>query len=148
MGIQWGGQVVVMDPEPGPKGDPGPPGKDGAPGPAAAQYYGMTMTTAKMFIGGGTTTNGVATIYLTQNGTATGAAIFTKKPLIFPSAEYNASTATDAPAPSIKSLSADFKTLTLQASRGASVSLLGLTTLSTSQYVPNGTVINVFAIGE
>lgn len=145
MGIQWGGQVVVTAPEPGP---PGPPGKDGAPGPAAAQYFGMSLTTAKMFIGGGTTTNGNAVIYLTKDGKSTGEAIFTKKPFVMVAAESNATSAIDAPAPSVKNISADFKTLTVQAARGNSVSLLGLTTLATSQYVPNGTVINVFAIGE
>lgn len=78
----------------------------------AKVYFGVDEKTGvTLWTGTGTTLAGTATFYLTDNGTATGTALFTNISSIHAIAEANTVNPEQVPLSSIKSLSADKKTL-------------------------------------
>jgi len=86
-----------------------------------------------------TTTGGVATLCLTDDGTATGTALFTNIFSIQATAEANTAEAAQVPLPSIKSLSADKKTLAINVIVPASPE---------SVFAPDGTKVYVTVTGD
>lgn len=91
-----------------------------------------------------TTTNGVATFNPTNDNTASGNAIFTNIYSVLVSASSNTSTATSVPVASIKLVSADKKTITMNCINGIVLAILGATT----QFSADGTTVYCTIIGD
>lgn len=124
-------------------------GGDVGPQQTNMTYSGNRWVEVKEYVNSGTTTNGLATFYLTTDGTAAGAALFKNVLAVTPSVMLNAANPGDAPKVSVRSISADRKTLVVQASRpGAAVTLLSTSLLAADVWVPNGTTIYVRVTGE
>lgn len=92
-----------------------------------------------LWTGTATTTSGVATLYLTDDGTATGIALFTNIFSIQAIAEANVVEPEQIPLASIKSLSADKKTLVINVIIAASPK---------SIFAPDDTKVYVTVIGD
>ena len=106
-----------------------------------AKVYFQTTEKANciLWTGTATTTNGVATLYLTDDGTAAGSALFTNIFSIQAIAEANIVEPEQVPLPSIKSLSADKKTLAINVIVPASPK---------SVFAPDDTKVHVTVIGD
>ena len=74
----------------------------------------VTKTGVNIWNGSGTTTSGVATIYLTDDGLASGNALFSNVYSVQATSANNTTSAIAVPVASIKSVSADKKTLTIE----------------------------------
>src|SRR6266850_193603 len=100
------------------------------------------MTTTELTAGGrirlwsatSTVTSGVATFYPTDDGTAGGVAMFQMIETVHPTAEKNTSTMSDVPTASLKAISGDRKTITVNCTVGTVLGILGATILA----APNG----------
>ena len=92
-----------------------------------------------LWTGTATTVDGVATFYLTDDGLASGNAIFANVFSIQASAEKNTADAKAAPFASIKSLSADRKTLSVNAV---------VSNTEGGSFAPDGTKVYVLVIGD
>lgn len=101
---------------------------------AIAEKSGVILWTGTAF-----TTSGVATLYLTDDGTAIGAALFTNIFSIQATAEANTVEAEQVPLANIKSLSGDKKTLLINVIVPAAPK---------SIFAPDGTKIHVTVIGD
>lgn len=124
-------------------------GGDVGPQQTNMSYSANRWVEVKEYVNSGTTTNGLATFYLTTDGTAAGPALFKNVLAVTPSVMLNATNPGDAPKVSVRSISTDRKTLVVQASRpGAAVTLLSTSLLSADVWVPNGTTIYVRVTGE
>lgn len=100
----------------------------------------------KYFTKSATVTSGIATFYLTSDGTAGGAALFTT---VFPeSANVYVSDASGI-YPYSLAISPDQKTVTVTVNKAANtaISLLGISLLSALAAAPNGTTVNLTVIG-
>lgn len=114
-------------------------------------YTSSGIKELREYNGVGTITNGAVTFNLTEDQTATGAAIFKTIYSIQPTAMLvtPGSTLSDVAKASPRSLSADRKQLVIQASRpGAAVTLLATSLLSADVWAPNGTLVYVTVKGE
>lgn len=106
---------------------------------------GQLLTNPKILTVSKTTTGGVATIYLTDNGLATGNALFASGVLAVQPQANDSSTVYAWS----WTISADRKTLTLTAKKSATplLSLLGVNILAQPANVPDGTVVFAVAVG-
>ena len=91
----------------------------------------------RTYFASATTAGGVATVYATSDGTATGTAIFSQILYANASPWVNTSSATAAPMTSGKSISSDQRTLTFNVTSGTSLALGGATMVA----APNGTQV-------
>ena len=106
----------------------------------AKVYFGTDQKSdVIIWTGMATTTSGVATLYLTDDGTATGTALFTNVFSILSIAEYNTVDPKEVSLASVKALSPDKKTLTINLVR---------TTSPDTLFVPDETKIYVTVIGD
>ena len=112
---------------------------------AATVYQNQNIkTTAKIWTASATTSSGVATFNPTDDNTGSGNAIFTNIYSIQAIAANNTGTATSVPLASIKLLSADKKSLTINVIKGTVLSVLGSTIVT----APDDTSVYVTIIGD
>jgi len=90
------------------------------------------------------TSNGVATFYLTKDGTPEGEAIFRNVFNLQATARENTSSAIEVPYASIKEISSDLKTVTVNVTKG----ILLLTFGNTVEFSPDGTRVDLHVIGD
>lgn len=91
-----------------------------------------------------TTTSGIATFNLTEDGTPTGTACFASITGINPIAERNTSTPIQYPNCSLKSISANKKQMEITVGNGTSLLALGATNVN----APDGTVVWLTVFGS
>ncbi|MFA5780267.1 MAG: hypothetical protein WC947_09040, partial [Elusimicrobiota bacterium] len=109
------------------------------------QFYNVTVSTSvKGWIGTATTTSGVATFYPTNDGTSGGTALFTNVTSVQATAQANASTAITVPLASVKAISADKKTVTVNVVIGTTAVVSG----PTLAFAPDGTVVYLTVFGN
>lgn len=109
-------------------------------------YNGTAQRTTNVIIWNGTatTSGGVATFNPTDDGRAAGNALFTNVYAIQVTAVRNTATATDVPLASVRILSADRRTLTVNVVNGVVLAVLG----ATMQFAPDGTQVYATLIGD
>lgn len=106
----------------------------------AKVYLGIVEKAGVILWAGTTTTvNGVATLYPTGDGTATGVALFTNVYSIEAVAEKDTTISTEVPLASIKSLSTDKRTLVIN---------VIIATSPKTAFAPDGTKVYVTVIGD
>lgn len=91
-----------------------------------------------------TSTSGVATFNVTDDGTSSGNAIFSSILTGTATPQANTSTATSVPNTAVKTISANNKVITVNVTVGTTIGLLGGPTLA---FAPDGTVVNGFVVG-
>lgn len=91
-----------------------------------------------------TTTSGEATFFPTDDGTATGRALFSSFDAIQLTGQRNTGLFTAVPFPSIKTVAGDLKSIVVMAAMGTVLGIVGATMLS----VPDGTVIHCTIFGR
>lgn len=99
----------------------------------------------RAWVGSATTTDGVATVYPTDNGNVTGNAFFGTVLGAVCSTVVNTGNATSVPISGLKSVSTDKKTVQVNVVRGLAIAIPLL--LNTLQFVPDGTEVSVIIFG-
>jgi len=98
-----------------------------------------------MWVGTATTTGGVATFNPTSDGTGAGAAMFNTISYVLASARTNTGVAIAVPIASVKLVSADKKTVTVNAVIGTTLLALGTASVV---FAPDGTQVDIMIIGS
>lgn len=114
------------------------------PPPPAMYLLQNRQPTSIIWTGTATTTGGVATFNPTSDNTGSGAALFSAIYVAHPTAIMNTGLASSVPYASIKAISADRKTITVNVATGLIIGLLGGTT---TQFVADGTVVQLTIMG-
>ncbi len=112
---------------------------------AATIFQNQLIKTAKIWSGTALTVGGVATFYPTDNNLVSGNALFVNFYSVHATAERNVSSAISVPKASLKSISMDKKTITINVVNGILLSLLGL---NSEVFAPDGIVVHLTIIGD
>lgn len=108
-------------------------------------YQNQTIkSTAKIWTGQATTTSGVATFNPTDDNTGSGNALFTNIYSVQATALANTASAVAVPVASIKTISSDKKTITVNIIKGTDLVATGATTV----FAPDGTVVSMVIVGD
>jgi hypothetical protein len=91
-----------------------------------------------------TTSNGIATFYLTDDATVNGTILFTDVFGLYPAAQRDTTNAVECPLPSIKSISQDFKTVEVNVVTGKTINALG----DTVEKAPDGTKVYLLVVAK
>jgi hypothetical protein len=91
-----------------------------------------------------TTVSGVATFHPTVDGTGTGTALFANIFSVQATGEGNTAIMTAAPTCSVKAISGDMKTVTVNAITGAVLGILGATMVASA----DGTKVHALVLGN
>lgn len=102
-----------------------------------------TLGDLRLWIGHGTTVGGEASFFPTEDGTAQGAALFSKIELVLFGGEEASGLVTAQPLTALKSVAADRKTVIAHAGVGTVLGLLGATLVN----APDGTIVHCLVIG-
>lgn len=111
--------------------------------PTVFQKTGGLLVLPKLWAGSATTTSGIATFNPTDDGTAGGNALFTTIHAAVATAHTNTGSITSMPIASVKLVSADRKSVTINAVTGATLVTLG----ATVSIANDGTPIHLLVIG-
>lgn len=112
---------------------------------AATIYQNQVIKTAKIWSGTALTSGGIATFYPTDNNLVSGNALFVNFFSVHATAERNTSSAIAVPKASLKSISMDKKTVTINVVNGLLLSLLGL---NSEVFAPDGIAVHLTIIGD
>ncbi len=115
-------------------------GGAGTPGSVYPSYGAQS----KFWFGTATTVGGIATFYPTDDGSASGNPLFVHILLVLPGATLDTTAPTAAPLTSLKAISGDRKSITVNCVTG----IVLLAAAATLQAAPDGTVVNCMIWGD